>query len=262
MTNIDKFYHQLEHPTGTIDFLDIQHTDELGNVNSSTEEITTFNNISSPSDFEKHLVELYGLMCNEVNEKLKESSDAKFTKLLYLETFQEKNKNLLKIIIAEQYESGVEAYHHKNLEVKNISDRYEDQHQSNFHSSFKDYLLICTDFINKFQEYISKRVEYVIRLEEKDFLSQSNTSVKKLKTNLTVSEIGCLFRILKEEKLIEADTQTEIFNFISNSFESKKVKQLSVKSVKNDYDSPESKPLEFWDTTFTRFKQIIQRLQK
>lgn len=256
----DIFFKELEFPTGTIEFMDVQWTDEQGNIGTSTDAITIFNNFNQPTDFEKHLVELYSLMCNEVNEKLKESSDAKFTKLLYLEAFQDKNKQLLKIIIAEHHESGIESFYHKNLEVKNISDIYEDQHQSNFHSFFKDYLFICTDFINRFQDYINKRCEHVIRLEEKDF-SQPIKPIKKLKTNLSVGELSTLFRILRDKNLIIPENKNEIPIFITQYFESKERENIKLDSANNKFYSPPLPSLSFWEENLLLLRQKIQDLK-
>ena len=261
MTYTEQFFSQLEHPTGTIEFMDVQWTDEQGNICTSTDDIPTFNNFTSASDFEKHLVELYSLMCNEVNEKLKGSADTKYTKILYLETFQEKNKKLLKIIIAKQYESGIESYHHKNLDVKNISDLFEDQHQSNFHSFFKDYFILCTDYINKFQEFITKRIDHVTNLEDKDFSPQYKP-LQKIKTNLSVADLSALYRILYDAKLIEADNKVDIGRFISDHFETKKAKEISSDSANNKFISPEGASLDFWYPKFLELRKIIDSLNK
>lgn len=261
MTYSEQFFHELENPTATLDFMDVQWKDEEDNICSSTDTITVFNNFGSASEFENHLADLYSLMCNEVNEKLKESADSKFAKILYLEAFQDKNKQLLKIIIAKHHESGIESYLHKNLEVKNISDLYEDQHQSNFHSFFKDYLFICTDFINKFQEYISKRIDYVIRLEDKDFSIQYKP-LQKIKTNLSVADLSTLYRILYEGKLIEADNKVDISRFISDHFETKKVQEISPDSANNKFISPTPASLDFWYPKFLELRQITDTLNK
>lgn len=65
---------------------------------------------------------------------------------------------------------------------------------------------------------------------------------KKLKLNLTVEQVAFLFRLLKDEKLIEASNNIEIQEFISSHISTKRtgIKPISVAKLGIAFSSPEA----------------------
>jgi putative aminopeptidase FrvX len=68
------------------------------------------------------------------------------------------------------------------------------------------------------------------------------TTVKdKVKLNLSVDEIGLLFRSLKDAGIIEIDTVTGLARFIAQNFESKLMGNLSTNNLYNKITTPVGK---------------------
>jgi hypothetical protein len=63
----------------------------------------------------------------------------------------------------------------------------------------------------------------------------------KIKTNLTVPQLAYLFRVLNKMGLVESANQTNILKFISETFETDNVTDISVKSLRSKYYSLEKK---------------------
>lgn len=84
-----------------------------------------------------------------------------------------------------------------------------------------------------------------------DFSIQAQQEPKmKLKTNLTVKELGCLFRALYDMGIIESKHKTDIATFIAESFSSKQKEDVSVNSIKNAFDMPDFNAADFWQEKF------------
>lgn len=88
---------------------------------------------------------------------------------------------------------------------------------------------------------------------------QEEKPKNKLKTNLNVKEIAYLFRVLFDEGIIDAKHKTDVFNFISESFSSKKADDVSPNSIKNAFDTPDYNAMDFWHTKFIHFTQKVKK---
>jgi hypothetical protein len=64
--------------------------------------------------------------------------------------------------------------------------------------------------------------------------------VNKLKINLSVADISLFFRLLYDENILEVDNNTDLYRFIAQSFTSKQSDNISDKSVKNKFLTPDS----------------------
>lgn len=73
---------------------------------------------------------------------------------------------------------------------------------------------------------------------------------KKLKTNLSVTQLGYLFRVIYDLKIIDVQHKTEIYNFIADNFSSKQKDDVSLNSVKNAFDTPDTQAVNFWQSKF------------
>jgi len=81
---------------------------------------------------------------------------------------------------------------------------------------------------------------------------------EKIKTMLSVKQLSLLFRMLSDDKVIECDNVTKLSKQISSTFSSKKADDISDKSVKNHFDSPDNEAIKFWKTELGRLKQLLE----
>jgi hypothetical protein len=83
----------------------------------------------------------------------------------------------------------------------------------------------------------------------------------KIKTDLSVPELAYLFRVLKEEKLINiaSGKAEEFFRAVSDSFSSKMQPEISPKSFKTDFYSPDPNIINFWHQKFIHFAQRAKK---
>ena len=77
-----------------------------------------------------------------------------------------------------------------------------------------------------------------------------------------MGELSLLFRLLVEEKIILPDLKTDLFRVISTVFQTKKASDLSSKSIKNKFDSPEPNALDFWETKLVDLRRQNQKLKE
>jgi len=103
--------------------------------------------------------------------------------------------------------------------------------------------------INTILDFIS---EHEIKLNPS---AQTNLSKQKIKTNLSVPQLACLFRALLDNKIIDIPVKANLYRFISESFESKGTLEISTKKIKNLFEDPDLKEFEFWDEKFLKLKQ-------
>jgi len=120
---------------------------------------------------------------------------------------------------------------------------------------------IQKDFYNYFYGLaINEAIEFIN--EQFDTIQEAETfKTSKLKTNLSVPELATLFRELNKLKpdIFDIKSKTELHRFISNNFTSKKQDNISKGSIKNNFDTPDSKAADFWiENMYT----IIDNLKK
>ncbi len=84
-------------------------------------------------------------------------------------------------------------------------------------------------------------------------------SKKKIKTDLTVQQLGYLFRIFKEEGIITSKINQEIYEVVIESFSSKRKEDISHNTLKNHFESPERDTIDFWRQ---KFMQLVQKARK
>jgi hypothetical protein len=104
-----------------------------------------------------------------------------------------------------------------------------------------------------------EQLKEIIQSQTKNFPLQN--FIPKLGTQLTVSELALLFRLLDEEKIFNNRHKTDIYRFIVDSFESVKQKQISESSIKNKFLTPEISAIEKIKTLLTNLKIQLQRLE-
>lgn len=138
------------------------------------------------------------------------------------------------------------------------------------------YLLLVKESIDEKRNIISLRYNKL----KKHFLSDLNSkndlevniknetvnSIKpKLKTNLSVSELALLFKLLKDLKpnLFEVKSEAELHRFISANFETKKTGEndISTNKLRILFNQPENKAVEFWEEKLRLMLADVKKLK-
>ena len=119
----------------------------------------------------------------------------------------------------------------------------KNQHDYNPHKEH-----IQNDFYNYFYGETIKEAIGFINEQFETPQKTTTTEKPKLKTNLSVPELATLFRELQKLKpdIFDIKSKTELHRFISNNFTSKKQDNISKGSIKNNFDTPDSKAADFW----------------
>ncbi|MEI6766892.1 MAG: hypothetical protein WCM76_14780 [Bacteroidota bacterium] len=84
----------------------------------------------------------------------------------------------------------------------------------------------------------------------------------KIKVNLTVPELAFLFRVLYDNGLIEVKNKTDLFKSIAEVFQTKKTDTISSNSVKNNFDMPDFKAVDFWYDKLVHLRQTTQKFKE
>jgi len=121
----------------------------------------------------------------------------------------------------------------------------------------KDTEQIQSVFYNYYYGQALKQILDYIAVHEAKInpLRQSKQPQYKIKTKLTVPQLAYLFRALNDNKLIDVTNKTELFKFIAEAFQTKGSDDLSWNNIKNKFDTPEFKAVEFWDEKFLHLRQ-------
>ena len=157
-----------------------------------------------------------------------------------------------------------------DLQVKYLKQYFSPYKVPDDGQELQDSLRYFVEALNRYIKHYSTYVDVVQHsLEEfkKEYYglkpnsnSQQNVPPKKkLKTNLTVKEIAYLFRALESVKIIESNQKTDIFNFIAESFSSKQKEDISAKSLKNAYTTPDLNAVDFWLQKFGDCKEKARK---
>lgn len=119
---------------------------------------------------------------------------------------------------------------------------------------------------NSLSEYIEITLKQVGKLiQEVNNLKPDNQDAvvpKKLKFNLSVGEIALLFRLLLENKTIEAPIKEEMFRQISDSYESSRAESISINSLRKKFHEPDSTTLKDVDLLLINLRQVLKQIQQ
>lgn len=82
----------------------------------------------------------------------------------------------------------------------------------------------------------------------------------KLKSNLSVPQIAYLLRCFEKEKdIINIPNKSELFRKIASSISSANQDNISPDSLKNKFNMPDDKAIEYWIEKFTHFLQFAKK---
>ncbi len=111
--------------------------------------------------------------------------------------------------------------------------------------------------VSKIVEFINEQINEfdpnpVIRA-----VQEQKPITPKLKTNLTVTELAFLFKMLNELKpdIFRMESDAELFRFISANIETKKSGEdgISIQKLRNLFSAPDIKAVKFWEKHFHTF---------
>jgi len=93
-----------------------------------------------------------------------------------------------------------------------------------------------------------------------DDKSTTNKSDYKIKSDLTVSHMGFLFRLLVKSGLIivPGRQNMNLINWITNNFQSKNQESIRLTSLRNKYFTPDLQALDFWEQKIKDWQTMIQ----
>lgn len=172
------------------------------------------------------------------------------------------------VIPVKTYAYSVE-YLNKSLSGKNEKERYEvliafkkrlytlKDSPLYRHLHLSNIMTLVDNTLDKLIAFVdNKLVKY-----DRDLLDNTGSSsgFGKIKSNLTVSQIALLFRLLSDENILETNNITKLSKQIASSFSSKQKDDISYKSVKNNFDSPQNEAIEFWETKLVRLRQLLNK---
>lgn len=88
--------------------------------------------------------------------------------------------------------------------------------------------------------------------------SLSLNSFDKIQTNLSVTQICLLFRLLRDDKKIKFAQETDLYKQITSAFSSKQQTNISIDSVKNNFVTPNRSAINFWKIELGVLKQLLE----
>jgi len=141
----------------------------------------------------------------------------------------------------------------------------------------KDDSNVPTYYINKeklffpFEFYSIYQLQGLINAElskireKEELLNPSITNKPKLKTDLSVPQLSLLFKMVNDlkPKIFNTKSDAELFRFISANFQTKKSseKGISTQKLRNEFNNPELKAIEFWEKHLHTLLSNIRKLK-
>lgn len=147
--------------------------------------------------------------------------------------------------LQKQIVSTLNELHEKNLQLDYLYKILKETNQKNIcsHLAFAPSDLSLKVLLSA---WIEEEIQYITKIlnnqDSKDSLFTTNNQkeVGKIQSELTVSELALLFRILHDTDALPHDNQSELIQFIAESFYTKKAESISVASLRTKYYSPDN----------------------
>ena len=135
--------------------------------------------------------------------------------------------------------------------------------QEFFNHYYGFYLNSAIGFI--YEQFEEVEPKYPLQNIVSDPKKRSAFPPEKLKTNLSVPQIILFFKLLANLKppIFDVPTDAELLRFISANIESKKSGEggISISSMRNLLNKPDSKALDFWEKHFHTMLAKIRKLK-
>lgn len=105
--------------------------------------------------------------------------------------------------------------------------------------------------------WIEEEIQYINKLQNnqksEETLFANGTEKSKILSDLTVSELALLFRLMHDTGALQHENQSEIIQFIADNFYTKRAENISTSSLRTKYYSPD-------DVTIKSLKLKIQNI--
>ncbi|HQW96446.1 MAG TPA: hypothetical protein PLU58_11620 [Saprospiraceae bacterium] len=115
---------------------------------------------------------------------------------------------------------------------------------------------------NEFENEIKNEVKALPTSPEEELLSSIIEKPNKLLLDLSVPQIACLFMAFREMGIIKETVNTELSKFISANFSSKKSKDISTKTLGDQFSNLDNKAIEDWLDFVKDFRLALLNLKK
>lgn len=163
----------------------------------------------------------------------------------------EKRPDLIDINLLPAYLSIVQPILYNFI---NVVDKY-----SNWHQEIK---LHGIHFAAISQQLITKELPEPNTNKKRKNKEQDNRQSikKKLKTNLSVSQLAYLFKLLNEMRLLNVESQNEICEFLADSFSTKQSTKLSVKNLENTFSNTDKPTAIYWEGKLKEMKSKASKI--
>jgi hypothetical protein len=154
-------------------------------------------------------------------------------------------------------------------EPPTMDEEFEENFNRDTHDiQFEFYNYYYGFYIDEALKFIDEQISelnpnpIVASINTQEKLEQKSTN-PKLKTNLTVTELAFLFKMLNELKpdIFRMESDAELFRFISANIETKKSGEdgISVQKLRNLFSDPDIKAVKFWEKHFHTFIAEIKK---
>jgi hypothetical protein len=199
---------------------------------------------------------------NSLEERFHQNIDDIIFELKQELSSKEIEKSNIENIIAALYTSK------ESFEETTVRDRtffFQPQSKIYYNIPEREYYSLNTvpeEYFNDLVELSTikyRSLLYFIEQLEENF-SSPEPDKAKLQVKLSVPEIALLFRLLDEEKLINYKSKTEIYRFVSSSFQTERQPTISEASLKNKFNSPDSSAINNINLLISNFRQALKKL--
>lgn len=129
-------------------------------------------------------------------------------------------------------------------------------------NSLADEFIAYNEIRAEIIQYLITEIETIItKKAPKEEDPKNSNEFSKLELDLSVPDIALLFRLLYEEGLLKYKSKTEIYQHISLAIKSSKQENISPKSLKNKFLSPDNSSLEKFDILLVNLRQKLKKIQ-
>lgn len=113
------------------------------------------------------------------------------------------------------------------------------------------------DKMKKYKTSISRLTDNI----DKEIQQSIINATSKIKLNCSVPQLSFLFRLLEEQKVLEIPQgkKQEFFKCLSEYFSTKQTVAPSVNAIKNHFDTPDDKAIDFWRNQLQGMNTIIKK---
>lgn len=98
---------------------------------------------------------------------------------------------------------------------------------------------------------------------EIDLKEFDRNTIKPIQTNISVSQLALLFKLLEEKSIIKTEQRSDLYKTITKAFLSKSVtgNSISEKSFQNNFNDPDKGAYKYWTPKFEAFYKECQKIK-